>query len=102
MNMVPTRPLLRTSLVWTLFTGTLVAEAPIHVAPLARDNYLLWWAEWEQGGVRYRLSVKGAPGTAVCAGVGPGRNPADRVPLVIVRRHGKQTVYDCTHEFGGK
>jgi hypothetical protein len=59
-----------------------------------------WWAEWEQGGARYRLSVKGAAGTVVYVGVGPGRNPADRVPLVIVRRHGKQTVYDCTHRLG--
>jgi oligo-alginate lyase len=59
-----------------------------------------WWAEWEQGGTRYRLNVKGAPGTVVFVGVGPGRNPADRVPLVIARRHGKKTVYDCTHQFG--
>ncbi len=61
-----------------------------------------WWAQWQQGNVRYRLSVKGAPETVVYAAVGPGRNPADRVPMVIVRRHGKQTVYDCIHEFGPK
>jgi hypothetical protein len=58
-----------------------------------------WWAQWEQDGARYRLNVKGAPGTVVYSGVGPGRNPADRVPLVIIRRHGRQAVYACTHEF---
>ena len=31
-----------------------------------------WWAEWEQGGVRYRLRFKGAPGTVVYTAVGPG------------------------------
>lgn len=61
-----------------------------------------WWAEWEQGRARWRLNVKGVPGTTVYTGVGPGRTPADRVPLVIVRRHGKETVYDCTREFSAK
>ena len=45
-------------------------------------------------------AVKGAPGTVIYTAVGPGRNPADRVPMVIVRRHGTQTVFDCRHEFG--
>jgi hypothetical protein len=61
-----------------------------------------WWAQWDQEGARCRLSVKGVPGTVVYTGVGPGRNPADRVPLVIIRRHGQQAVFDCTHEFGGQ
>ncbi|HWI56075.1 MAG TPA: alginate lyase family protein [Bacillota bacterium] len=61
-----------------------------------------WWAEWEQDGVRYRVGVKGMAGTVVYTGVGPGRNPADRVPLIIIRRHAKQTVYECTHAFGVK
>jgi hypothetical protein len=61
-----------------------------------------WWAEWEQGGTKYRLNVKGAPGTVVYSGVGPGRNPSERVPMVIIHRRGKQTVYSCTHLFGAK
>ena len=59
-----------------------------------------WWAEWEQDGARYRLKVKGEPGTVVFSCAGPGRDPAERVPMVIIRRHGRQTVYDCTHVFG--
>ncbi len=59
-----------------------------------------WWAEWAQQGTRYRLDLRGEPGTVVFAGVGPGRNPADRVPLILVRRHGTNTVFTCTHSFG--
>jgi hypothetical protein len=59
-----------------------------------------WWCQWEQAGVRYRLRFKSAPGTVVYTAVAPGRNPADRVPMVIVRRHGTQTAFDCVHEFG--
>ena len=60
-----------------------------------------WWCQWEQGGVRYRLQFQGVPGTVVYTAVAPGRNPADRVPMVIVRRHGTKTVFDCVHTFGG-
>jgi oligo-alginate lyase len=59
-----------------------------------------WWAEWRQAGVPYRLQVKGVPGTVVFTAVGPGRNPVDRVAMVIVRRHAARTVFDCTHQFG--
>ena len=61
-----------------------------------------WWAEWNQDGVRYRLNVKGVPGTTVFTAEGPGRDPAARVPMIIVRRHAKQTVFECTHEMGLK
>ena len=58
-----------------------------------------WWAEWEQNGVKYRLNMKAVPGTVVYTGVGPGRNPAtDKVPMVIVRRHGKRTVFEASHQ----
>jgi hypothetical protein len=60
-----------------------------------------WWCQWEQGDVRYRLRFNGTPGTVVYTAVGPGRNPADRVPMVIVRRHGNEAAFDCVHEFGG-
>jgi hypothetical protein len=59
-----------------------------------------WWCQWEQGGERYRLRFKGSPGTVVYTAVAPGRNPADRVPMIIVRRHGTQTVFECVHAFG--
>jgi hypothetical protein len=56
-----------------------------------------WWARWEAGGVQMTLTVKGAPGTEVFTALGPGRNPADRVPMVIIRRRGTKTVFECTH-----
>ncbi len=61
-----------------------------------------WWAEWNQDGIRYRLNMKGVPGTTVFIAQGPGRDPASRVPMIIVRRHAKQTVFECTHEMGMK
>ncbi len=60
-----------------------------------------WWCQWEQAGVFYRLRFKGLAGTVVYTAVAPGRDPADRVPMVIVRRHAAQTVFQCAHELGG-
>jgi len=58
-----------------------------------------WWAQWEQNGVKYRLNMKASQGTVVYTGVGPGRNPAtDKVPMVIVRRHAKRTVFEASHQ----
>jgi hypothetical protein len=56
-----------------------------------------WWARWDASDVQYTLRVKGAPGTEVFSGVGPGKNPADRVAMVIVRRRGKSTVFQVEH-----
>jgi hypothetical protein len=61
-----------------------------------------WWARWEIEGTEYTLRVKGAPGTEIFTGAGPGRNPADRVPLIIVRRRGKATVYEVSHEVSAR
>lgn len=58
-----------------------------------------WWARWEAEGASCTLRVKAAAGTEVFAGVAPGKNPASRVPLVIVRRRGKSTAFDVVHEF---
>jgi hypothetical protein len=58
-----------------------------------------WWARWEQGGARLTIRFKAAAGTEVLTGVGPGRDPADRIPVVIVRRRAASTVFECVHEF---
>ena len=58
-----------------------------------------WWARWEQDGARFTLRVKAAPGTVIFAGVGPGKDPATRVAMVIVRRRAAQTVFEARHEF---
>jgi oligo-alginate lyase len=57
-----------------------------------------WWVRWEAEDAQYTLHVKAAPGTEVFTGAGPGKNPADRIPLVIIRRRAKATVYDIEHE----
>ncbi len=59
-----------------------------------------WWAEWAQAGAVMRIRFRAEPGTVVLTGEGPGRDPAVFVPLLIVRRHGTATVFDCVHEFG--
>lgn len=58
-----------------------------------------WWARWEAGGARLTLRLKGAPGTEVFTGLAPGRNPANRVPLIMVRRRAASTVYEAVHQF---
>jgi len=58
-----------------------------------------WWAEWTQSGAVMRIRFRAEPGTIVLTGEGPGRNPTVFVPLLIVRRRGTSTVFDCVHEF---
>ncbi len=58
-----------------------------------------WWARWENGGAAVTLRFQAAPGTEVFTGAGPGKDPAESIPLIIVRRKGQQTVYDVEHEF---
>ncbi|HWQ53073.1 MAG TPA: heparinase II/III family protein, partial [Bryobacteraceae bacterium] len=57
-----------------------------------------WHARWEQEGARLTLRVEPAPGTEVFTGVAPGRNPADRVPCLVIRRRARQTIFDTVHE----
>jgi len=58
-----------------------------------------WWAEWEQDGACYRLSIKGVREPSctralVRGGILPTASLGHR------RRHAKKTLYDCTHQFG--
>ncbi len=56
-----------------------------------------WWVEWETGGRKLRLEFKAAPDTEVITGFGPGKDPAERVPMVIVRRKAASTTFEVTH-----
>ena len=58
-----------------------------------------WWVRWERDGARFTLRMEAAAGTEVFTGAGPGRDPAARVPCVVVRRRGAETVYRAVHEF---
>lgn len=57
-----------------------------------------WWASWDSRTARLTLRVKGEPGTEIFTGTGPGKNPAERVPLLIIRRRAAKTVFDTVHE----
>ena len=52
-----------------------------------------WELSWTDAGARLVLKMTGAPGTEVYRGVAPGTNPAERVPLVLVRRRAASTVF---------
>lgn len=58
-----------------------------------------WWARWEQGDARLTVRFKAAPGTRVFHGFGPGKDPREKVPLLIVRRLAIRTVFDALHRF---
>jgi oligo-alginate lyase len=58
-----------------------------------------WTAQWINGNATLTLHVKGEPGTTVLTGVGPGRDPAELTPLLIIRRRTKKTVFDVGHIF---
>lgn len=58
-----------------------------------------WWARWENGGAIMTLKVKGEPGTQVFRGEGPGREPTNMVPLIVIRRKVAATAFQVTHEF---
>ncbi len=57
-----------------------------------------WWARWEIDGAQYTVRMKAAPGTEILTGLGPGKNPADRVPMIVVRRRAKAAVYEAVHQ----
>lgn len=54
-----------------------------------------WEVGWTYKGARLGLKMKGAPGTVVYRGAGPGRNPMEHVPLILVRRKTAATVFDA-------
>jgi hypothetical protein len=58
-----------------------------------------WWVRWEQDGTQLTLRMDAAPGTEIFTGTGPGRNPSDRVPCVVVRRRGRETEFRAVHRF---
>jgi len=57
-----------------------------------------FWMRWQAGDTTLTLYFKAAPDTEVIRGVAPGRNPADKVPVVIVRRKAQTTTFDVRHE----
>ena len=54
-----------------------------------------WEATWINGAARLTLRMKAAPGTEVYRGFGPGRDPAQRVALILVRRRGAKTLFQA-------
>jgi len=58
-----------------------------------------WVATWTRGNATLRLHVKGAPGTSLYTGVGPGPNPAEPVAMVVIRRRGRTVVFEVDHVF---
>jgi hypothetical protein len=58
-----------------------------------------WTATWREGKATLTLKVKGAPGTTVFTGKGPGPDPADDIALVLVRRKGTRVVFEMTHTY---
>jgi oligo-alginate lyase len=62
-----------------------------------------WWIRWEtKEGAALTLRMKGAAGTEVFVGEGPGRIPERMIPVVVVRRRGTETVFEAVHEISGK
>jgi len=58
-----------------------------------------FWVRWEHDGVTLTLEFQGAPGTEVIRAVGPGRDPTDRVPMILVRRKAASTVFEAIHRY---
>ena len=67
-------------------------------SPRARTD-AAWSATWEDGGARYTIRMEAAPGTEVFVGEGPGRDPAERVPVIVVAASRGETVFRALHEF---
>jgi hypothetical protein len=91
---------------------TLSIETTAEAAPIAEKNGYQhikqvkkgttdadWKAQWVNGKTTMTLSVKGQPGTTVLTGVGPGRNPADATPVLIIRRKASKTHFEVEHLF---
>jgi hypothetical protein len=60
-----------------------------------------WTAEWKQPSATLKLKITGQPGTTILTATGPGRNPADQTPLIIIRRRARKAVFDVEHVFTG-
>jgi hypothetical protein len=57
-----------------------------------------WWARWDAGEATLTLHFAAEPGTQVFTGLAPGRNPAQKVPVLVVRRRARSTTFEVTHE----
>jgi hypothetical protein len=51
---------------------------------------------WRTRRARLTITMKGEPATVVFTGESPGRHPADKVAMIIVRRQAKSTTFDAT------
>jgi len=72
-----------------------------HIARLAAGSTgSAFRARWERDGVVLTLAFEGAPGTGIFTGEGPGSDPAVAVPVLVVRRRGRQAVFAVEHQFG--
>jgi hypothetical protein len=58
-----------------------------------------WTARWENQGAACTIRVKGASGTQLFSGKGPGPIPGEDGALVLIRRRGTRAVFEVTHEF---
>lgn len=58
-----------------------------------------WWARWEGDGGELILQFRAASGTEVITGHAPGRDPAQIVPVLVVRRRAASTTFDVVHRF---
>jgi hypothetical protein len=58
-----------------------------------------WTARWEYEGSVFTLRVKGAPGTEVFTGAGPGPTPGVDCALVLIRRRAANTAFEVVHTF---
>jgi hypothetical protein len=54
---------------------------------------------WDLGGATLRIKMEAEAGTEVFVGEGPGRQPEERVPMIVLRRRGEQTRFRAIHEF---
>ncbi len=57
-----------------------------------------WWVRWDSEGASLTLRFEAGPATEVFTGFGPGRDPSNKVPVVIVRRRAANTVFAAVHE----
>ena len=48
------------------------------------------------------LHFAAEPGTEVITGLAPGRNPARKVPVLVVRRRARSTIFDVRHEVSAR
>ena len=56
-----------------------------------------FWVKWRQGKTTLTLQFQGQPGTTVIRGLAPGKDPAQKVPMILVRRAATRTVFEAVH-----